>query len=103
LTRIQEFDKLQVTIKKGYSMKAKFLIGWIEGSSGACGDKTGIHTQDDLLKGYLEGNHHVNAFDIEGPEDYLWDIGAAKAFLHNWTAIDSFTIVIDEKNNIILS
>ena len=63
----------------------RFYIGWIDGSYGACGDSTGIHTADDLV----EGNEHVNVFEYEAPEGFEWQVGASMAFRENFTGQDT--------------
>lgn len=76
--------------------KCKFYIGWFENSDGACGDSTGIHSQDDLIRLYNEGSEFVDCYEYEAPEGFEWEIGAAKAFNNNFTAHDSTSVVVVE-------
>ena len=69
--------------------KQIFLIGWIERANGACSEKTGIVTADDLLPLYLKGSPHVCAYKYEAPKEFACDIGRCKAFIDNWTSEDS--------------
>ena len=74
--------------------KCKFLIGWFDGSDGACGDNTGIKTPDDLIRLHSEGSEHVSCFKYEAPEGFEWEVGAAQAFKENFTAHDSVSRVL---------
>lgn len=90
--------------------KFLFLIGWVEGSDTAVdndpingGGKTGIHNQDDLLPQFKAGNENVLAvvFHILVPQVDAKEIATAfgykEAFHHNYTAHDSTSILLTEK------
>ena len=76
--------------------KYVFLIGWIDGSDGACGEETGVTSQTDLIAIYKgEKQGQVTSWEIEAEnENEAYERGATKAFLDNWTARDSMTEVI---------
>lgn len=79
-------------------MKYRFYIAWMSESDGACGEDTGINTQNDLIPEYNMGNGNVNMweFDCEN-EDMACLLGYKEAFFNNWTAHDSFTVVEEVK------
>lgn len=74
--------------------KCRFYIGWMAFSNGACGEDTGIHEVDDLLKPSSE----KDCFEYEAPEGFEWAVGAAQAFEGNWTAEDSMSLVLVEND-----
>jgi hypothetical protein len=80
---------------KENDMKAAFLIGWFDGSDGACGDETGIHGPEDLISKFSADPSSVDhwVFEVEKEEDAITQ-GRAKAFMENWTAHDSCTAVV---------
>lgn len=79
--------------------KYRFYIAWMDGSDGAGGGATGIHTQDDLIPEYSKGNDNVNTWDFECEnEEMAYLLGFNKAFFENWTAQDTFSIVQEIDN-----
>lgn len=78
--------------------KCRFIIGWMDGSDGCCGDPTGIHTSDDLLLAvsskFPEAGRLrlVDVFKYDAPEGFEWEVGASKAFLDGYTAHDTLSI-----------
>lgn len=73
-----------------------FLIAWMAHSDGACGKNTGVNTANDLYPQYQAGNEDVTGWEIEAPDsETAYDKGYRKAFFDNFTAQDTFTIVID--------
>lgn len=73
-----------------------FLIAWMDGSDGACGAHTGIHSQNDLHPQYEADNEDVTGWEIEADNpEVAYDKGYRKAFFENFTAQDTFTVVID--------
>lgn len=72
--------------------KCRFLIGWMDGSDGACGEATGINRGNDLIAG-VETNENVNVYEYEAPAGFEWEVGASKAFRDNFTAQDTLSVV----------
>lgn len=74
-----------------------FIIGWFDGSDGACGEHTGVHSQDDLIpihKGEKEGQ--VDSYEVHGKtQDQAMNEGYKKAFFHNFTAHDSCSTIME--------
>ena len=81
--------------------KCRFIIGWIDESDGACGEATGIHTQDDLTKAADgdESKDLYSVYEYEAPVDFAWEVGASYAFKEDWTATDSLSIAQVQYNN----
>ena len=79
-------------------VSCKFFIGWMDGSDGACGEKTGINSPGDLNRLYNEGSEHVTCYEYDAPKGFEWEIGASMAFRQNFTAHDTFSDYFIEKD-----
>src|ERR1700677_1519072 len=79
-----------------------FLLAWCDGSDSACGEATGVDSQDDLLPEYRKGNEHIFALYIAAPNEGLAaDAGYSRAFHENYTGYDSVsTCFCTEEMNI---
>lgn len=71
----------------------RFYIAWVNGSDGACGEETKISRLEDLKPQYEAGNEYVNNWEYDAPEGFEWEVGAARAFMANFTAIDTVSYV----------
>jgi hypothetical protein len=76
--------------------KYVYLIGWMDDSDGACGEKTGIKKQEDLEPLWKKGSEHVasyplNATDLEVAQ---WE-GMGRAFRDDFTATDTLSIIVE--------
>jgi hypothetical protein len=76
---------------RGKKMKKYlFLLAWFEGSEGAGGDPTNVHSIDDLLPEYKKGNQYIFALRIEAiNEEVASKYGYARAFHENYTGHDT--------------
>ena len=81
--------------------KCRFIIRWIDESDGACGETTGIHTKDDLIKAADgdESKQLYSVYEYEAPIDFAWEIGSSYAFKEDWTATDSLSIIQVQDDN----
>lgn len=71
-----------------------FLIAWMDGSDE--GGANGVHTQNDLYPQHQAGNEHVTAFEIEADtKEVAYEKGYKEAFFENYTAYNSFSVLID--------
>lgn len=76
--------------------KFLFLLSWIHGSDGACGEKTKVRTQADLLPQYQNGNQHILSVLIEGTEnkEIASAFGYMEAFDCNYTGENSVSMCL---------
>ena len=82
--------------------KFRFLLAWITGSDANCGEKNAINDQYDLVRFYEEyedltgefGGFYSDEYELSGAAcGYAWEIGAAGAFIEDFTAHDSTSAV----------
>lgn len=74
----------------------RFLIGWIEDSDSAGGEKTGIKFEQGRVRGLTAANPSVSVFVYELPshfEEWAWHVGAGYAFSENFTGHDTVSKV----------
>lgn len=81
-------------------MQYLFLLSWRQGSDSTAGENTNVHCQDDLLAQFLAKNDNIFALLIENAsEDVANAIGCQKAFFDNYTAYDSVSTIISERDS----
>jgi hypothetical protein len=76
-----------------------YLLAWVSGSDGACGEDNNIHSQDDLLPQYLACNVDVFAIKINIPfadrgKTIACKYGDSAAFHNGYTSNDTTSICI---------
>jgi hypothetical protein len=81
-----------------------FLLSWIENSDSASGEKTLVHSQDDLVKQFWDENEHIFAVVLKVPsgveeKETASKWGYAEAFFNNYTAYDSVSLCNEIPNN----
>jgi len=73
-----------------------FLLAWVSGSEGACGEETHIYESDDLYPQYTLGSDNIFAVEIWAPSDKIaWALGYQEAFFNNFTANDSVSDLVE--------
>lgn len=78
-----------------------FLLGWVDGSDSACGEKTDIHQQRDLLYQFKLGNEHVFAVQVEtDSETVATHVGRSIAFGDNYTEYDTVSMLYEVDEDI---
>lgn len=74
-------------------MRYRFLIGWMSGSDGNCGEANGIETPDDLL---VEGNdvlcEEYDIPDVPEADNLAVMVGRGLAWEEDYTSHDTFSI-----------
>ena len=74
-------------------VKFRFLVGLLEDDDH---EETGIEGNEELDALFDAGNPHVACFEYELAGEaatVAWEVGAAKAFTENFTAIETVTLL----------